>query len=419
MLKACLKYGTLLIEEVDAQGSARAGGLKPDPIPVNVKVILVGDYLLYDDLFESDPDFVDTFKVRVDFDSEVTRTSRVLKREYPALIARICAENGLRPVDSSGVARVLEFAARRGGQKSKVTTQFWVIADLVREANYWAGVAGRSRIAGRDVEKAVVENVLRLNLVETKISEMIQDGTILITTSGMRIGQVNGLAIYDMGDYLFGRPSRITAETSYGQGGIINIERESGLSGRSHDKGVQILSGYLRSRFAQHRPLNLTASVCFEQSYSGVDGDSASAAEIYAILSSLGRLPVRQDIAVTGSLNQKGDIQPIGGANEKIEGFFDCVRASRPTGREGVIVPRKNLKDLVLRDDVVRAVRQGKFHIYAIDTVEEGFEILTGVRAGRRHRGGRYPARSAFHIVDERLEEMANGLRQYQGPDEG
>jgi predicted ATP-dependent protease len=242
---------------------------------------------------------------------------------------------------------------------------------------------------------------------------MINEGIILIDTKGSRIGQVNGLAVYDQGDYLFGKPSRITAETSMGRSGIINIERESGLSGRSHDKGIQILGGYLRSRFAQQRPLSLTASVCFEQSYSGVDGDSASATEIYAIISSLSGLPIRQDIAVTGSLNQKGDIQPIGGVNEKIEGFYDCVRAGRPTGREGVIIPRRNVPDLMLREDVVQAVRRGRFTIYSIDKVEEGIAILTGVPAGEPGRNGKYPPDTVFDRVDRRLEEIVRGLKGF------
>ena len=257
---------------------------------------------------------------------------------------------------------------RKAGRKKKITTQSWLVADLLREADYWAGAAGRRVCTEADVHRAVSENILRLNLVETKIAEMINEGTILIATTGRRVGQVNGLAIYDMGDYLFGKPSRITAETSFGQGGIINIERESGFSGRSHDKGVQILAGYLRSRFAQKRPLNLTASVCFEQSYSGIDGDSASATEIYAILSSLAQLPIRQDLAVTGSMNQKGDIQPIGAVNEKVEGFYDCVRAGRFTGREGVIIPQKNVNDLMLRDNVVDSVKRRKFHILTPST---------------------------------------------------
>jgi predicted ATP-dependent protease len=418
LLKSCLKYGTLQIEDSDAPGGTRTCGLKPDPIRVNVKVVVLGDYDLYDELFDADLDFREIFKVRVDFDSEVSLTPRVLRKEYPALIARTCRENGLRPLSVQGVARATEFAVRRAGKKNKISTETWVIADLLREADYWAGKSRHRVITAPDVQRAVVESILRLNLVETKISEMISDGTILIATSGWRLGQVNGLAIYDMGDYLFGKPSRITAETAYGQGGIINIERESGFSGRSHDKGVQILAGFLRSRFAQRRPLNLTASVCFEQSYAGIDGDSASATEIYAILSSLSGLPVRQDVAVTGSMNQKGDIQPIGAVNEKIEGFFDCVRAGHPTGKEGVIVPRKNVNDLMLRDDVLQAVRRGKFHIYAIDTVEQGLEILTGIQAGRRRKNNTYTPGSVFQMADQRLEDIANGLKQYQAPED-
>ncbi len=418
MLKSCLKYGTLQIEDTDPSNPSRMGGLKPEPISLNVKVILLGDFELYDELFEADPDFRDIFKVRVDFDSEQTLSSLVLRREYPAFVARVCKENSLLPLSAPAVARVIELAMRKAGRKKKVTLQSWLMADLLREADYWARDARRRLITEQDVTKAELESNQRLNLVETKIAEMIMEGTILISTSGSRIGQVNGLAIYDMGDYLFGKPSRITAETAYGQGGIINIERESGFSGRSHDKGVQILGGFLRSRFAQRRPLNLTASVCFEQSYSGIDGDSASASEIYALLSSLAKLPLRQDIAVTGSMNQKGDIQPIGGVNEKIEGFFDCVRAGHPTGKEGVIIPRKNVNELMLRDDVVRAVKRGKFHIYAINTVEEGFEILTGLPAGRRRKDGTYTPHSAFALVDSRLEEITNGLRQFQAGEE-
>ncbi|HVR72799.1 MAG TPA: AAA family ATPase [Planctomycetota bacterium] len=414
MLKSCLKYGTLQIEDGDPATTVRAGGLRPEPIDLKVKVVLLGDYYLYDHLFETDPDFRDIFKIRVDFDSEVLLTNQMLRKDYPAFISRTCQDGALRPVTARGVARLMEIAVRKAGRKNKITLQSWLVADLLREADYWAKTAGRRYVTEKEVERALSESILRLNMVETKISEMINEGTILITTSGYRVGQVNGLAIYDMGDYQFGKPSRITAETSYGQGGIINIERESGFSGRSHDKGIQILGGYLRSRFAQNRPLNLTASVCFEQSYSGIDGDSASATEIYAILSSLSGLPVRQDIAVTGSMNQKGDIQPIGGVNEKIEGFFDCVRATRHTGGEGVIIPRKNVNDLLLRDDIVRAVRRGEFHIYAISTVEQGFEILTGVPAGRKRKSGHYTPGSAFALVDHRLEEIANGLKQYQ-----
>ena len=412
-LKNCLKYGTLEIQEGDPSAPARSGVLKPEPINTRVKVVLVGDYHLYDFLFENDPDFQEIFKIRVDFQSEMNLTSKVLRRDYPAFVAGLCQAEGLRPVASSGVARIVEYAVRKAGRRNKVSAQSSLIADLLREADYWAKTSSRRCIISVDVQRAISEAIDRVNLVEKKIAEMILEGTILITTSGSRVGQVNGLAIYDMGDYFFGKPSRITCETSVGQGGIINIERESGFSGRSHDKGVQILGGYLRSCFAQNRPLSLTASVCFEQSYSGIDGDSASSTEIYAILSSLAGLPIRQDISVTGSLSQKGDIQPIGGVNEKIEGFFDCVRAGRPTGQEGVIIPRKNVEDLMLRKDVVDAVGRGQFRIYAIDNVKQGIEVLTGRPAGRRRKDGTYPPDTIFARVDRRLEELATNLRRY------
>ena len=416
-LKTCLKYGELHIDDAESSSTGRSG-LKPQPIRLDVKVVMIGDYALFDHLFETEPDFRDMFKIRVDFDSEVPLTSAVLRREYPAMVSQICERDGLRPLNSAAVARLLEYGVRKAGRKKKITTQSWLIADILREADHYAKCARRRVIGVADVGRAIDEGIERLNLVETKMGEMISEGTILITTSGTRVGQVNGLAIYDMGDYQFAKPSRITAETSVGHGGIINIERESGFSGRSHDKGVHILAGYLRSRFAQKRPLSLTSSVCFEQSYSGVDGDSASATEIYAILSSLSGLPIRQDIAVTGSLNQKGDMQPIGGVNEKIEGFYDCVRMSRPTGREGVIIPRKNVIDLMLRRDVVDAVARGRFHIYSIDTIEQGIEILTGVPAGRMSRRGNYPSNSVFGRVEARLEEIAQRLRRYSDGDE-
>ena len=413
-LKNNLKSGTFECLDGDPSSGSRTGSLKPEPIPTNVKVVLFGDYGLYDYLYDADSEFSEVFKFRVDFPSDTNLSKTVLRKSYPNLVASICESSELRPVAAAGLARVAEYGVRKAGRKNKIITQSSVIEDLLREADYWAGSASRRTITAADVDRAIVEAIDRVNLVEKRIAEMIHDGTILISTRGSRVGQVNGLAIYDMGDYFFGKPSRITAETSVGYGGIINIERESGFSGRSHDKGVQILAGYLRSCFAQNRPLSLTASVCFEQSYSGIDGDSASTTEIYAILSSLSGLPIRQDVAVTGSVSQKGDIQPIGGVNEKIEGFFDCVQALRPTGREGVIIPRKNVSDLMLRPDVVRAVDKGRFHIYAIDCVSEGVEILTGVSAGRRQKDGSYPEGSVFHRVDRRLEELAEHLLRYQ-----
>lgn len=406
------------IELFDSEGHLPFGGsgFRPDAIPINTKVVMVGDYHSYDTFLDMDPDFCQSFKIRVDFDTEVSLKRKVISVDYPRVISRIVREEKLRPLTASAVAKVIEFGVRRAGRKSKISVQFSAVADLMRESDYWARQSRRRYISEKQIARALSENVDRLNLLETKVSEMIAEGVILIDTAGSRVGQVNGLAVYDQGDYLFGKPSRITAETSMGHSGIINIERESGLSGRSHDKGIQILGGYLRSRFAQERPLSLTASVCFEQSYQSMDGDSASATEIYAILSSLSGLPIRQDVAVTGSLNQKGDIQPIGGVNEKIEGFFDCVMASRSTGREGVIIPRRNLRDLMLREDVVRAVRARKFFVYAIDTVEEGIEILTGYEAGRKQSDGTFPSGTIFYLVDKRLSEIADGLTRFQVP---
>ncbi|HLU46553.1 MAG TPA: Lon-insertion domain-containing protein, partial [Planctomycetota bacterium] len=398
----------------DPSAPARTGIIKPEPIPTRVKVVLVGDYHLYDYLFENDPDFQEIFKIRSDFQLETDLTPRLLKSDFPGFVAEICRDEGLAPVNAAGLARLAEYGVRQAGRRGKITAQSTILADVLREAHFWSAQSRKRTISADEIDRAIREAIDRVNLLERKIAEMIADGTILISLTGSRVGQVNGLAIYDMGDYAFGKPSRITCETSVGQGGILNIERESGFSGRSHDKGVQILGGYLRACFAQERPLSLTASICFEQSYSGIDGDSASATEMYAILSSLSNLPIRQDIAVTGSVNQKGDMQPIGGVNEKIEGFFDCVRAARPTGQEGVIIPRANVDDLMLRRDVVAAVEKGTFHIYAIDTVSEGIEILTGIPAGKRRKDGSYPPGCVYSRVEARLEELANHLRRFE-----
>ncbi len=415
-LKSCLISRRLDLYDSESHSLFSASTNRPDPIPLDVKVILIGDYQIYDNLLEGDSEFARVFKVRVDFDVEVPISKKVVHTQYPRVLAQICRREKLRPLTAKAVARVIEFAVRQAGRKSKISIEFSTVADVLREANFWAARRRRRTITEHEIQQALRESIDRLNLLETKISEMIAEGVLLIDTRGSRVGQVNGLAVYDQGDYQFGKPSRITAETAMGRGGIINIERESGLSGRSHDKGVQILGGFLRARFAQARPLSLTASVCFEQSYTGIDGDSASSTEIFAILSSLSGLPIRQDIAVTGSVNQKGDIQPIGAVNEKIEGFYDCVMANRPTGREGVIIPRRNVADLMLREDVVRAVRRKRFTIYAIDTVEEGIEILTGVPAGALDRTGRYGTGTVFSRVDERLDEIARAMKEFGAP---
>jgi ATP-dependent Lon protease len=295
-----------------------------------------------------------------------------------------------------------------------VTARFSDLADLAREACYAAREDGETPVTAVHVRKALDSKMERHNLIETKIREMIRDGVLLIDTEGAKVGQVNGLSVLEIGGYAFGKPVRITASTALGKAGIINIERESNLSGRFHDKGVQIISGYLRALFAQDKPLSLVASLCFEQSYSGIDGDSASSTEIYALVSALSGLPIRQDVAVTGSVNQKGDIQPIGGVNQKIEGFFDVCRIQGLTGTQGVIIPIENVEDLMLRDDVIEAVAQGKFHVLPVRTVEQGIEILSGVKAGSRGAEGKFEEGTVFALADQRLRELATTLKEYE-----
>ena len=299
--------------------------------------------------------------------------------------------------------------------QTKLSSRFGQIKDLLIEADYWAGRDSSPQVRAQHVSEAINQKVYRLNLIEKNIEQMIADGSILIDVSGGVVGQVNGLAVYDLGDFSFGKPSRITAQTYSGRSGVINIERESALSGRTHDKGVLILSGYLGAKFGQDRPLTLSASLAFEQSYQGVDGDSASSTELYAILSSLSGLPINQSIAVTGSVNQMGEIQPIGGVNQKIEGMFDVCRLSGLTGEQGVMIPHQNVKNLMLREDVVEAIKQERFHIYAVKTVDQGAEILTGQPAGVRDADGCYPPGTVNYLVDRRLQELGQSMRGYYG----
>ena len=315
--------------------------------------------------------------------------------------------------EAAAAAKVIEYAARLVADQKKLSTRFGLIKDLLIEADYWARKDECSLVQDEHVRQAVAHKVYRLNLVEERIREMGAEGTLLLEVTGSMVGQVNGLAVYDLGDYSFGRPTRITAQTFAGREGVINIEREASLSGRTHDKGVLILSGYLGAKFGQDRPLTLSSSLCFEQSYEGVDGDSASSAEVYAILSSLSGLALRQDIAVTGSVNQKGEIQPIGGVNQKIEGMFDVCRIFGLNGNQGVLIPHQNLRNLMLREDVVAAIREGKFHLYAIKSIDEGLEILTDYPAGQRQIDGSYPKDTVNHLVENRLEELHKTMRGY------
>jgi len=389
--------------------------MKPEGIDLDVKVIMVGDPWIYQVLYQRDEDFKKIFKVRADFDSEMPRNDETVQ-QYLRFIKLICQEEKLHPLNASAVSQVIEFGVRLAGRKPKLTTRFNVIADVVREASYWATKADSSVVKAEHVEKAIAERIYRVKLLEDKIQEMITDGVIMIDTEGTVVGQVNGLSVYDTGEHAFGKPSRITAKTALGRTGVINIEREAELSGPTHNKGVAILSGYLRGRFAQKQPLVMDASITFEQSYGGIDGDSASSTEIFAILSSLSEIPIRQDIAVTGSVNQKGEIQPIGGVNLKIEGFYDVCRARGLTGRQGVIIPAQNVDDLMLREDVIAAVTKGEFQIWAITTVDEGIEILTGIKAGTMNAGGSFEPGTINRLVADRLLTFSEYWRKYGRP---
>jgi len=415
-LKRVIKNRELRIEEpATFFGWMPPQGLRPEPIPTDTKVIMIGDPLFYHTLSTMDPDFRETFKVKADFDFEIDRTKDHIVA-YACFIAAYCEREGLSHFDSDGVARIIEHGARLVEDQEKLSTRFSDIVDLLIEANYWAQKDGSNLIGGKHVERAIEEKAFRLNLIEKRIQEMIAQGTLLVDVTGGAVGQVNGLAIYQLGDFSFGKPSRITAKTFMGRGGIVNIEREAKLSGKTHDKGVLILSGYLGAKYAQNRPLSLSASLCFEQSYEGVDGDSASSTELYAILSSISGVSIQQNIAVTGSVNQNGEIQPIGGINRKIEGFFDVCRIKGLTGDQGVLVPLANLRNLTLRGDVVETVAQGKFHIYAVSAIDEGIEVLTGVPAGQRDSAGRYPDGSINGLVEKKLAEYSERLKRAAAP---
>ena len=414
-LKRVLRNGSIEIQACDSLYPSGGEALKPEPIELVLKVIMIGDNRLYNRLCGFDNDFRKIFKIKADFDSVMERTDGTIM-QYASLIAKVCKEERLRPFHKKGVAAMIEHGARLAGRQDKISTRFDLIADVIREAHYWATKAGSEIVQDDHVEEAVRKRIYRVNLVEEKIREMIRDGTIMIDAEGAVVGQVNGLTMYQSGDHRFAKPSRITAKTSMGRTGIINIEREADLSGKTHNKGVLILAGYLRGKYAQDKPLTMSASVCFEQSYTGVDGDSASSTEVYAILSCLSGLPLRQDVAVTGSVNQKGEVQPIGGVNEKIEGFFDLCRIRGLTGKQGVMVPRQNTPDLMLRRDVVTAVEQGKFHVYPVTTIDEGIEILTGLKAGDPDSQGRYPSGTVNDLVDRRLRDLAEKMRDFGRP---
>ncbi len=412
-LKRVLMYGKLEIQDIYQAVNFSPSVLKPEPIDVDVKVIFIGNNYIYSLLSNYENDFNKIFKVKAEFDYEMERTEEALL-QYAGVIKKIITSEKLLPFDKTAVGEVIQFGARYVGEKEKLTTRFSVIADLLREASYWAKSDNKKIVTALDVKKAYEEKRKRHSLYETKTQEMIDKGTILIDTKGERVGQINGLAVYELNQFSFGKPTRITAAVSLGNGNFINVEREAGLSGSSHNKAVLIIGGYFRDLFGKKHPLSFNASIVFEQAYGKIDGDSASITEIAVIISALTNLPIKQNFAITGSINQKGDIQPIGGVNEKIEGFYSVCKSKGLTGDQGVIIPIQNINDLMLNDEVVTAVKRKKFHLYYVSRAEEAFEILFGVAVGKRTSSGKFQANTIFGLVEKRLEEMYNATRPKQ-----
>lgn len=410
-LKRSLKYTQLEIEAPEALFFGQSA-LKPEPIKLDLKVVLIGDKQHYLYLFNYDDSFKKIFKISADFTDEMPRTNQYIQ-DYANFIARLCKQEDLLPFTPSGVAAIVEESLRMTGRQGKLSARFSDVADIAREAGYWAKTMKSDVIARKHVVRSLKEQAARRSMIEERLTEYIRDGVIMIDTSGKKKGQINGLAVYNYGEYMFGKPARITSTISLGRAGVINIEREAELSGKIHDKGIAILTGFIRDRFAQNKPLTFSASICFEQSYGGIDGDSASSTELYLLLATLADVPIRQDIAVTGSVNQHGDIQPIGGVNEKIEGFFDVCRHRRLTGKQGVIIPHQNVADLQLSIPVVEAVEAGKFHIYAVKTIYEGLEILTGFRAGSRRPDKTWESGTLMCRINARLQELALGIQKF------
>ena len=406
-LKRVLRVKELSINNAMEQRASMAMiSLKPEPIPLNVKVIIIGDANIYHTLLSVDSDFRKLFKIKVEWEDTAPIDEENVNK-LARFVHTFCEQEELPPLDKSAMARVVEYASRLAGDNDKISTRFTDIAEVVGEAGTWAKLA-KSKIVTEDfVNKALDERVERIKKYDAKYVQMIKENTLLINTNGAFVGEINGLTVMTIGDYTFGKPAKITVNTYTGKEGVVNIEREVEMSGSTHSKGVYILTGYLGELFAQDIPLCLTASICFEQLYNGVDGDSASSTELYGLLSSLSGIPIKQSIAVTGSVNQKGQIQPIGGVNEKIEGFFQICKMRGLNGTHGVMIPVQNVNNLQLSDEVVDAVKNKQFHIYAISTIDEGIEILTGVPAGKKDKDGNFPAGTVNYLVYEKLKKYA------------
>ena len=414
-LKRSLQNKSLAIDDVPSDAGSQSASLRPELIPLEVKVILLGSYDMFESLQNFDFKFNKIFRVRADFDDEVALNSDSILK-YARFISRVCKAENLLPFTPDAVAAIVEYGNQSIADKTRLSLRFGPIVALLKEADYWAQ-KGRSQLVTADyVSQALNEYRFRYNLYEEKIHESYKDGTVLLDVTGSVAGQVNALAVYQIGDISFGRPSRITAETFMGKPGVVNIERETHLSGDTHDKGVLIFSGYLGKTFAQLYPLSLTISIAFEQNYGVIDGDSASSSELYAVISSLSDVPIFQGIAVTGSVNQKGEIQAIGGVNEKIEGFYDVCKTRGLTGRQGVIIPAVNVKNLMLKQEVVEAVRQNLFHVYPVSSISEGMEILTGIPAGTIDSQGNYPETTIYGRVQNKLKTFLKRSMEFGHP---
>ena len=406
-LKKALRIKELNIENnPDSHTNMVMVSLKPEAIPLDVKVILIGNSDIYYTLLSVDSDFRKLFKIKAEFEDDAPKTDENMAK-LARFIHSFCEQEELPHFDKKAVAKIVEYSSKLADDKKKISTRFNDLSEIIAEAGTWARMDKQKVVTDEYVNKALFERIERVKKYDAKYTEMIKQNTLLISTDGFKIGQINGLTIMTIGDYSFGKPSKITANTFTGKSGIINIEREVELSGSSHSKGVFILNGYIGEMFAQDIPLSLTASICFEQLYNGVDGDSASSTELYALLSSLSGVPINQAIAVTGSVNQKGEIQPIGGVNDKIEGFYQICKMRGLTGDHGVIIPIQNVKNLSLSDEIIDSVKSGKFHIYAVSTIEEGIEILTDVPAGKKDKNGNFPAGSIKYLVSEKLKKYA------------
>lgn len=411
-LKRAIASKRVKIESPTEETSFTTISLDPEPIPLDIKVVLTGDFEIYELLSERDPDFRDFFKVEADFGMIMDRNAEN-EVEYAKLIGSLSKKKQLRSLNRQAVARVIEYASRLADDAGKLTAHISSIGDLLREADYWARVSNSKQIGKNHIDQAIEAQIYRSDRIKKAMLEEIDKGTILMDVKGERVGQINGLVVYDFSRYSFGKPARITTQVRIGKGDFMDIEREISMSGPIHTKGVLILKSLISNRFAKHSPLSLSASIVFEQSYGGVDGDSASSTEYYCLLSAISNLPIKQSIAVTGSINQFGEIQPIGGVNEKIEGFFDVCAHDGLTGKQGVIIPRTNVDNLMLRADIVQAVEEGRFTIYAIDTVDDGIEILTGVKAGKPDNKGNYPKGTVNYLVEENLRQYYQDYARY------